>query len=107
MLWIGGSPDAIKGGFERAAQSGFEGLDQVQLHLAADGDGPIVYAIGPDYLRYALAKTTEAGVDLEVLPFRLDETSVAGLLDLGIRWFATDEPRRFADAVSRWRAGRQ
>jgi len=33
MLWIGGTPEEIRGKFLAALDSGFEGLNQVQLHL--------------------------------------------------------------------------
>ncbi len=104
MRWIGGSPDDIKATFATTLASGFEGLDQVQLHLASTKKkGPVSYDIDPEYLRYALDQTGRAGVQLEVLPFRIDEASVQGLLDLGIRWYATDEPKRFTDYVAAWR----
>ena len=104
MLWIGGEPEEIKATFERVARTGFEGLDQVQLHLHDEGPpGRIEYAIDADFLRGALAKTAAAGVDLEVLPFAFDAPSLRALLDLGIRWYATDEPRRFTQCVRQWR----
>lgn len=104
MLWIGGKPEEIKAAFERAARTGFEGLDQVQVHLHDEGPpGRIEYAIEADFLRGVLAKTAAAGVDLEVLPFAFDAPSLGALLDLGIRWYATDEPKRFTECVRQWR----
>lgn len=105
MLWIGGKPEAIKAAFEKARQSGYEGLNQIQLHLHRDKtrDG-IAYQIDDAFLRYALDETRKAGLDLEVLPFEFDDASLHALLDLGIRWYANDYPKKFADSVRRWNA---
>jgi glycerophosphoryl diester phosphodiesterase len=104
MLWIGGDADKIQQKFQAALDSGFESLDQVQLHLnpvhSEDGSGTDwPYALKPEFLQYALAKTKEAGVDLEVLPFRLHKHAVRTLLDLGITWYATDEPSKFLQCI--------
>ncbi|PYI56242.1 iron-containing alcohol dehydrogenase [Paenibacillus flagellatus] len=115
MLWIGGSAERILETFREARESGFDGLDQVQLHLNSpqtiDWDGrngdEWPYAIEPERLREALAAASEAGVDLEVLPFAFDERSIGDLLDLGIRWFATDEPTRFVESVRAWRGAKR
>ena len=104
MLWIGGKPDEIKSTFDKARETGFEGLSQVQLHLHNIGSNDVIeYALDETFLRHALAQTGEAGIDLEVLPFDFDDTSLHRLLDLGIRWFATDYPMKFTDSVRRWR----
>lgn len=102
MLWIGG--DEIKARFEEVANRGFQGLDQVQLHLyAEETDSEIRYLIKDRFLKKALKRCRKADVDLEVLPFEFDDASLHGLLDLGIRWYATDEPLRFARSVDEWR----
>lgn len=104
MLWIGGSAERIKETYARQARdSEFAGLDQVQFHLNAGSAGSEwPYALEPEFLRSALAETSAAGVDLEVLPFRFDERSIHTLLELGIRWFATDEPAKFLQCVHSW-----
>lgn len=104
MLWIGGKVNEIQKKFHQAADGGFEGLDQVQLHLEAapEKDGGIRYLMEEVFLYEALEKTAAAKVDLEVLPFEFDCSSLASLLDLGIRWFATDEPKRFQSCVQIW-----
>jgi glycerophosphoryl diester phosphodiesterase len=106
MLWIGGAPDRIKQTYSAALDSGFRGLDQVQIHLKPrrEKDG-WPYEIGAEFLRRSLEETRRAGVDLEVLPFTFDQAAIGALLDLGIRWYATDEPARFTDCVRRWRKG--
>ena len=105
MLWIGGTAEQIREKFEAALDTGFDGLDQVQLHLhdAEQPSGTWRYALTPDYLRYALEAAASRGVELEVLPFAFDEPSIHQLLELGIRWFATDEPAKFVRSVDRWR----
>lgn len=106
MLWIGGDEPEIQKKFRKAADGGFEGLNQVQLHLksAPDKDSGIRYLMEEAFLKEALDRTMAAKVDLEVLPFEFDCSSLAGLLDLGIRWFATDEPKRFNSCVQAWSA---
>ncbi|GIP35370.1 glycerophosphodiester phosphodiesterase family protein [Paenibacillus sp. J2TS4] len=105
MQWIGGSAEKIRETFETALASGFDGLDQVQLHLHNNSEaGGWPYAIDAQFLQYALEKTDQAGIDLEVLPFEIDGLAIEGLLDLGIRWFATDEPAKFLECVNGWKA---
>lgn len=109
MIWIGGSAERIKRTYaEQALGLRFEGLDQVQFHLNG-GPGRLEsaewpYDIDREFLAQSLAETRAAGVDLEVLPFAFNERSIGQLLDLGIRWFATDEPARFLSCVRSWQA---
>lgn len=105
LLWIGGKPDKIKEKFRAALNTRFKGLDQVQLHLNGftNTNSQWPYDLDLEFVKEALEITKEAGIDLEVLPFRFDESSIATLLDTGIRWFATDEPARFMECVNRWR----
>jgi len=101
MQWIGGTREAILSTFQVSAATRFAGLDQVQLHLNdAPGDWP--WGILPGDLRLVLAECGTAGIDLEVLPWHFGATGIHDLLDLGLRWFATDEPSRFAAAVATW-----
>ena len=104
MIWIGGSPSDIKRRFARVVDSNFAGVDQVQLHLHDHrGRRPFRYQLERDFLVGALQTTHDANVDLEVFPFKFDDTSLHELLDIGIRWFATDEPKRFKQTISTWR----
>ncbi|MFD0960504.1 iron-containing alcohol dehydrogenase [Paenibacillus chungangensis] len=103
MLWIGGNAEQIKATFQAALESGFEGLDQVQLHLNDGHDSDMwPYELESEFLKEALAVTAAAGIDLEVLPFRFDQRSMSELLDIGITWYATDEPARFVECVKAW-----
>ncbi len=105
MLWIGGAPEEIQAKFQAALDSGFEGLNQVQLHLHnKSSEQGIAYLLDDELLKDALEQTRKAGIDLEVLPFEFDDASLHRLLDLGIRWYATDYPRRFRESVNRWMA---
>ena len=101
MLWIGGEPEEIRETFQKVAEENFAGLDQVQLHLKAEPNdsGGVRYLIDEEFLRRALEMTAARKMDLEVLPFAFDCDSISGLLRLGIRWFATDEPKRFKSCV--------
>jgi len=106
MLWIGSWPDNMRRKFQEAADIGFEGLCQVQLHLAdtqPDGSG-WRYNVPPEYLTEALALTSKHGVSFQLFPFQFDRESIVALLDLGITWFTTDEPSRFSDIIKSWRA---
>ena len=105
MLWIGGEPDEIKAKYEAARQSGYKGLNQVQLHLHnIETRDKIKYYIEDDYLKKVLAQMNKAGLDLEVLPFEFDEESLSNLLNIGICWYATDYPKRFLSVVDKWRS---
>jgi glycerophosphoryl diester phosphodiesterase len=104
MLWIGGTAQEIEEKFIRAGQTGFDGLDQVQLHL---NDAAEIknwrYQLSFAVLKKALQQCRQAGIDLEVFVYQFAESDIHTLLDLGIRWYATDEPKRFAAAVAGWR----
>lgn len=104
MLWIGGSRQQIRQRYAAARDSGFLGLDQVQIHLNARRsiDDAWPYAVDETFLKDVLAETDSRGIDLEVLPFVFSRSTVHRLLDLGIRWFATDEPARFVRCVQSW-----
>ena len=110
MQWLGGSRAEILAKFRESAAAGFEGLAQVQFHLndKADPEARAIsgwrYDIEPGDLVEAIARCRAAGVDLEVFPWKFDEADILALLDLGIRWFATDEPARFSAAARKWLA---
>ncbi|OYP38167.1 glycerophosphodiester phosphodiesterase [Rhodopirellula sp. MGV] len=107
MIWIGGTAQEIKDKFEIVVASNFDGVDQVQLHLHdQEQAGDFRYQIEREYLADALAKTQAAEIDLEVFPFQFDNESIAELMAIGIRWYATDEPKRFTAAVNKASAKR-
>ena len=101
MLWIGGKVDQIRQKFNTVADEGFKGLNQVQLHLHRNKEvaDSIEYLMPIEFLQEAMQRTAAHGIDLEVLPFEFDCASLSALLDLGIRWFATDEPKRFTECL--------
>lgn len=104
MLWIGGKGQAIKEKFNTALQNGFEGLDQVQLHLNDLEDfTDWRYQLEPFFLEYAVNEVSSRGLDLEVLPYKFDKKTLFALLDMGIHWYAVDEPKRFLSYVQQWR----
>jgi len=103
MLWIGGSAGEIEEKFKRAADNGFDGLDQVQLHLNDNADSlRWRYELSPEFIEQAVHLSKKCGRDLEVFVKEFDERSVNRLLDMGIRWYATDEPKRFAQIIEGW-----
>ena len=101
MTWLSGVPLLIKRRFEHMAEDGFQGIDQIQFHLKTkQPEGAIEYVFDEDYLRYAFEKAKAAGVELQLRPFRFDAASLRPLLEIGVRWFVADEPRRFSQAVA-------
>ncbi len=101
MTWLSGAPDKIRERFEKLAEGRFKGISQLQLHLKAASTAPeIRYVLDNEFLRSAIEKTRAAGVDLQVRPFAFDAKSLQSLTELGVRWFVTDEPRRFADCLA-------
>jgi glycerophosphoryl diester phosphodiesterase len=107
LLWCGGSEAEIQDKFRGVAAAGFRRLDQVQLHLNEERfPAGWRYTIKCDFIREALEACAARKVDLEVLPWKFERGDIEALLDLGVRWFATDEPRRFLGAVNGWRASR-
>lgn len=102
MTWLSGSPERIKQRFEELAKTGFKGISQLQLHLKTrktTNAAEIAYVFDAEYLRYAREKTAAAGVELQLRPFDFDKKSLAGLLALGVRWYVTDEPRKFSETL--------
>ena len=98
MQWIGRTPEERMRTFRELAAKNFFGLDLVQLHLyAVDGASGWMYDL-------PIPDITEAfrtlGTRLEVFPFGVfTREAIRTLLDLGIRQFATDEPKRFSDTL--------
>ena len=98
MQWIGMDPAARMARFRALEEKNFAGLDLVQLHLyirkdPAPAPGEWIYDLPLDELRYAVKAL---GPRLEVFPFGAFTAEAVGtLLDLGIRQYATDEPKRF------------
>ncbi len=107
ILWCGGTELEIQARFRSMAAADFYHLDQIQLHLN-DEQQPTGwrYQIKPAFITGALEACSRRGMDLEVLPWKFERRDIEALLDLGVRWFATDEPRRFLDAVNGWKAAR-
>jgi len=101
MTWLSGDPDTIRTRFETLAAGGFEGISQIQLHLKTTKPiGDIEYVFDDAFLRAAFEKAQAAGAELQLRPFRFDTESLQGLVDTGVRWFVTDEPRRFAETLA-------
>ncbi len=105
MLWVPGrDPEASMRKFEEMRQADFASLDIIQLHLidVEEGERSWRYRLSRPYLESACRLMEQHGLELEVLPFHFDETSLPALLDIGIRRFAVDEPRVFVEALKRY-----
>lgn len=103
--WLGGSAEAIMEKFAVLREEAFRGVTEVQLHLNDAEGGPWRYALAPEFVAEALRITREAGVLLQVLPWRFERADLFAILDLGVRSFAVDFPNEFkkicADYFSR------
>lgn len=107
MRWLGGTPEQIWQAYEGERDIGFPGLSQVQLHLnppGVAGTGEWPFVLPPEKVAQALAECTDAGVDLEVLIRNVDPMSSVRLLDLGVRWYATDFPEAFVKILREWQS---
>lgn len=109
MHWLGGSGAQIMAQFRADAEARFAGLDQVQFHLNDDVGraGGWRYTIDAAFIREALAICSDAGVDLEVFPWHFEAGDIVPLLDIGLRWFSSDEPARFCSCASEWLADKR
>lgn len=100
MLWIGGNSQQIQDKFYLALNSEFRGLDQVQLHLKGyKPDAGWSYDLDLAFIQEAAELTSQFNVELEVFPFQFDNSAIHTLLEMGIRWYATDEPAKFVSCL--------
>ena len=99
MQWIGRTPEERMQTFRELADKRFFGLDLVQLHLYYTPDRADGWIYDLPIPEIAEAFRT-LGTRLEVFPFgAFTQDAIRTLLDLGIRQFATDEPKRFSDTL--------
>jgi|YelNatPaOPRAMG01_1025707.scaffolds.fasta_scaffold20928_4 glycerophosphoryl diester phosphodiesterase len=104
MQWIGGSKQEIEQKFHQTASHAIKKLDQIQIHLN-DKEKPDKiwrYTADKDFLENALEITRNCNVDLEVFPWHFEKSDIFNLLDIGIRWFATDRPKQFYSFAKEW-----
>ena len=101
MTWLSGPARTIKQRFQALAETGFKGISQIQLHLKATKTEPAIqFALDSDFLREAAQKARAAGAELQVRPFSIDARSLNHLIGMGIYWYVTDEPARFAEILN-------
>jgi len=106
MQWIGGSKQEIAQQFHQTASNAIKRLSQIQIHLN-DKEKPNKiwrYTVDKDFLENALEITRGWNVDLEVFPWHFEKEDIFSLLDIGIRWFATDKPMQFCCFAREWLA---
>ena len=100
MTWISGTPKQQKDRFEALAADNFAGISQLQFHLQHTKRTPeIVYALDDEYLKEAVRRTREAGVELQLRPFLFTPESLKKLVELGVHWFVADAPNAFHKAL--------
>jgi glycerophosphoryl diester phosphodiesterase len=108
MLWIGGSKSEKMERFEELAGSGFQGVDQIQLHLTLLSESDPerwMYDLPMEFLESALLRTAAVNVDLELFPWKMNERCILRMLDMGFTWFCTDYPAKFKELLNKWENG--
>lgn len=100
MTWISDPPEVLKRRFEKMREQDFHGVKLLQFHLhAASAGPPIVYALDDAYLASVIETLSAKGIALQVRPFEFDAESLGRLIDLGIHWYVTDDPKAFREAI--------
>ncbi|MDR6553317.1 glycerophosphodiester phosphodiesterase family protein [Paenibacillus qinlingensis] len=106
MLWISGRvPETLMRTCTEVLEGDSSTLDIIQLHLVdeeAATEGEWRYRVPQSYVADTLAQLEERGLELEVLPFHFADRDVFELLDMGIRRYAVDEPKRFVEVLQRY-----
>ena len=95
MMWIGYTPEERMNIFRELASKNFDKLDLVQLHLypVENLSGKWMYDLPVSELKFAENILKEK---LEVFPVgNFTDSAIKTLLELQIRQYATDEPKRF------------
>lgn len=109
-VWIGGSREEILGTFHSLAEQSFSGFEEIQLHLNDRPDhtsGEWRYQLTADDISGALKCTADAGVLLQVLPWKFEKDDLFRILELGIRSFAVDYPIHFVRWCAEYFAGQK
>ena len=100
MTWISGSERGARRKFAQHVQREFEGIGQIQFHLRGkQTEDGIVYDLDEAYLREAISIAESFNIEFQVRPFVFDAKSLRGLIDLGIHWYVSDNPKAFRAAV--------
>jgi len=105
MMWVTGKdPEKTARRFEEAKHTGFDSLDIIQFHLVDEENAQSWrYKVKREFVETAFKTLRDAGRELEVLPYHLDQKSLFELLDIGVRRFAVDQPSVFVELLSRYR----
>jgi glycerophosphoryl diester phosphodiesterase len=100
MTWLSGLAAPLQRRYELLRGAKFEGLDQLQFHLAPmlGGDG-VAYALEDDFLKRAVRECAMHQVALQLRPFVYTPQTLRRLIDAGCRWYVTDAPEAFRKAV--------
>ena len=103
MTWLSGMPLQIREKYAALKKANFEGISQLQFHLRvrrAKAGEPIRYIFSESFIESVVQETQAAGVDLQLRPFAFDAESLKRLIQLGVRWYVSDEPAAFAKVVA-------
>ena len=96
MTWCSGAVDAIRERYAEHRARDFDGITMLQFHLRAERvEDRYEPALGWDFLKQAVAETQAHGVSIQVRPFDFDADLLRRLMDIGIRWFVSDDPAAF------------
>lgn len=89
--------------FTDIRQTGFDSLDMIQLHLPdAEEKQTWRYKLQKAFIQEALQHLANAGMELEVLPYKFEQDDLFELLNMGIRRYAVDEPSVFVELLNRY-----
>ena len=110
LLWVGGTLEQITAKFKAAAETGFQGITQLQIHthlstgttnIARDAKDP--FAEPDSFLMDAGNQLRKHGVLYQTLTYGGASREIHWkLLDLGLMSFATDQPTMTKEAIAEY-----
>jgi len=105
MQWIGGTVEEQIAIFENLVAVHFNCLGQIQLHLneLEEPRDRWRYTLNTDFLKNSLEICSQAGISMQVFPWLFEKEDLFRLLDIGIRYFTTDEPSKFCNILKEWK----
>ncbi|MFC7337942.1 glycerophosphodiester phosphodiesterase [Haloferula chungangensis] len=100
LHWMGGPEATLSKRLDALAVEGFEGIDQLQIHVKPTKDG---FEPSPEFLRQTGITLRAHDILFQTLPWQSrDESLFYQLMDLGVASFATDFPDFTAKTVQRY-----
>jgi len=109
MLWMGGAEERLRERMAEFRAAGFEGLDQIQIHVRPGESGSGEPFNPPSaFLREVGLEIKRRGILFQAIPWGggADRAETYhGLMSLGVESFASDEPKVAVEAVASHRKG--